>query len=157
MEDFALGVLDRTPGYVLDFCKVHTSVQYIEYFQENDVFSFEIPVVYEYAQYLQEGDLLLFGYKGKARLMQVTYRSRNANMITISGEAAFPQRIAITATRSQANDGYDVQTANGETLVRYFIAASLTDPYGSAPRSANFAVFGEDQFRGGTTTYSSRY
>ncbi|HJJ32754.1 MAG TPA: hypothetical protein O0Y10_04725, partial [Methanocorpusculum sp.] len=58
---------------------------------------------------------------------------------------------------SQASDGYDVQTANGETLLRYFATASLKDPYGSMPRDAGFVVFGEDQYRGGVTTYSARY
>jgi len=142
------------------YCPIPVSTPIIRWnYADGKQLTFHVPLSWENLSYLRPGCLVSCGYNGIARPFVVYSRSNNQDTGYAEiqcydyAQTLFDSRVATAATNSLSDNGYDVQTYYGESLMRYFAISNL----GTGRSDSIFRRIGTDAHAGGTQTYSARY
>lgn len=142
-------------GYTTALVERTKYTRYIKTMSDGDSFEIALSHYDPVLQYIRPDTIMALPIQGYTRVVLVNTISDDGETVTISGDeystALFKRRVCLTDTTS--GTGYDVQTGAAETLIRYFMTENVQTP----PRTdTGWVLQGQDQQRGGNTTYSSR-
>ena len=176
LQDFVIWQYDSATNQRIALLDNASDIRIQWNFQTGKTLSFRLPATYPNLQSIRAGTLLAVGFGGIARPFVITNRNDSsggtgggeggiitADYIEIEAvdyaEVLFESRIALVATRSTSDNGYDIQTCSPEALLRYYAITNLIDDNREDPR---FKIVGTNhdwpEGRGGTPmTYSARY
>lgn len=142
-------------GYTTALVERTQYIRYVKTMSDGDSFEIALSHYDPILQYIRPDTIMVLPIQGYMRVVMINTISDDGETVTISGDeystALFKRRVCLTDTTS--GTGYDVQTGAAETLIRYFMTENVQTP----PRTdTGWVLQGQDQQRGGNTTYSSR-